>query len=166
MKKPIPGWEGIYEVSEDGRVFSLITGKEKKTFMSSNGYKRVTLWHNGKQKKYSVHRLVAMAFLDNPNDYPQVNHIDGNKLNNRLENLEWCSQEMNIRHAYAHGMIHPCTTKVIQFTLDMKPIRVWNSIKEACDEYGLNHANIVTVCGGKTNRKQAGGYIWRYANDI
>ena len=161
--KEVEGFGGRYMVSPEGKVFSKVKGKIKESFISKTGYERVTLWYHGKQKKFSVHRLVAMAYIPNPNNYPMVNHIDGNKLNNNVSNLEWCDCSMNVQHAYRTGLIHPHTTRVRQLTLDGKLIREWESVKAACDEYNLNHANIVTICNGKTNRKQSGGFRWEYA---
>lgn len=161
--KDIEGFEGLYQISSNGKVISANGIRE--TEISKNGYERITLWKKGKGKHYSIHRLVAMAFIPNPNNYEFVNHIDGNKLNNRAENLEWCNLSQNVQHAYRTGLIHPATTKVIQYTMDFKKVKEWNSIREVCESLGLNHANIATVCGQKTNRKQCGGFIWRYAKE-
>lgn len=163
LYKDIPNYEGLYKVSSDGKVIS--PNGIRKAEISQTGYWRIALWKNGKGKHFFVHRLVAMAFIPNPNNYEFVNHIDGNKLNNRAENLEWCNLSQNVQHAYRTGLIHPATTKVIQYTMDFKKVKEWNSIREACESLGLNHANIATVCGQKTNRKQCGGFIWRYAKE-
>ena len=110
--KPIEGYEGIYEISNYGRVKSLIgwnghqyikrervlapyTERNNKNYMRS----RVKLIKNGEKKDAKVHRLVAKAFIPNPNNYKAVNHIDGNPLNNKVDNLEWCTQKENIIHA-------------------------------------------------------------------
>ena len=95
--KNIAGYEGLYEVSSFGRVRSLRFGKTKilKPGKNKKGYLRVSLCKNGKQKTFFVHRLVAQAFLENPQNLPQINHKDENKQNNRLENLEWCSCDYN-----------------------------------------------------------------------
>ena len=99
----IAGYEGLYEVDEDGNVFSCITtnsrrkGKLKQEI--KNGYLSVNLYKYGKQKHRYVHRLVAETFLDNPNQFKYVNHINCNKHDNRVCNLEWCSQSENIKHA-------------------------------------------------------------------
>lgn len=94
---PVKGYEGLYSVLEDGRVYShhreRIMG-----YSRSNGYLRVCLWKNGVQQTFRVHRLVAEAFLPNPNNYPEVNHIDKDRANNRVENLEWCSKSHNMTH--------------------------------------------------------------------
>lgn len=161
--KDIPGYEGIYKISSDGRVISV--NGIRKAEMSKTGYWRISLWNKGKGKHFFIHRLVAMAFIPNPNHYDLVNHIDGNKLNNNVENLEWCNLSQNVRHAYRTGLVHPATTKVIQYTKDFVKVKEWNSIREACDELKLNHANIVTVCSQRTNRKVCGGFIWRYAKE-
>ena len=86
-----------YFISEDGVVYSDYSGalKEKSFFYSHNGYKRIALCKNGKQKKYFIHRLVAIHFVENKNNLNSVDHIDGNKLNNNYKNLRWITKEMN-----------------------------------------------------------------------
>ena len=163
MIRDIEGYEGIYSITSSGAVISQ--NGRRKTEIAANGYERVSLWKKGKQKKYLIHRLVAAAFIPNPNGFKCVNHIDGNKLNNNADNLEWCNESHNMQHAYKNNLIHPATTKVIQYTKDFVMIREWDSIQEACDVLGLTHSNISTVCKNNTNRKYCGGYIWRYAKE-
>lgn len=158
----VEGYNGEYIVSSEGNVISA-KGK-KATEVARNGYERVTLWKNGRGKHFSVHRLVASAFIPNPNNYSMVNHKDGNKLNNHVINLEWCDASQNMKHAYKNNLIDPHTTKVIQYTKDFEKVKEWKSIADASKYLGLNHANIVTVCKQNTNRKFCGGYIWRYAD--
>ena len=95
--KWIPGWEGLYMVSTHGRVKSLKHNKSKilKPWIDKDGYKRVRLCKNGKCKTYGIHRLVAMAFIPNPHNYPIINHKDENKTNNQYTNLEWCTIQYN-----------------------------------------------------------------------
>lgn len=155
-----------YYIKEDGTIINKITNKIKKTFISKNGYKRVTLWCNGKQQKMSIHRLVALTYLPNPNNLEQVNHKDGNKLNNHLSNLEWCNQSHNTKEAYKLNLIKPKTVKVNQYDENGNFIKQWNSITDVCNILKLNHANISTVCKGNTNRKTVGGYIWKYVKEF
>ena len=173
MWKDIEGYEGIYQVSNLGRVKSL-SRNTKNQYRNSeivkskeirNGYYSVTLFKNEKGKHFTIHRLVAKAFIPNPYNKPQINHIDGNKLNNNVSNLEWCTQQENTIHAYKNNLINPYTTKVIQYDKNMNFIKEWNSIKEVEKELNINHSNIVTVCKMNTNRKYAGGFIWRYKED-
>ena len=102
----ISGYNGIYEISSFGNVISNNFGKRKilKQSTMTSGYKMVVLKKDGKQKSFSIHRLMAIAFLPNDNNLPQVNHKDGNKLNNDLSNLEWCTQSQNIQHMYDSGL--------------------------------------------------------------
>jgi hypothetical protein len=159
----IRGYEGIYRISSDGEVFSNHTHKNRVTEISRNGYERVCLFKNGTGTHYLVHRLVAEAFIPNPIGYECVNHKDGNKLNNDASNLEWCDASHNMRHAYRHNLVHQATKKVIQLTKDSRKVKEWNSIEDASKHLGISHGNIVTVCKQNTNRKYAGGFIWRYA---
>lgn len=111
--KPIIGYEGLYEVSNKGRVKSLsrkVTGGAKGYFrlapetirkpFLTNGYEKVDLWKDNKKKIFRVHRLVAQAFIENPNNYLEINHINGIKTDNRVENLEWCTAQQNTLHYY------------------------------------------------------------------
>ena len=95
--QPVEGYEGLYEVSNLGRVKSLKYGKEKilKSWNNGKGYLFVSLCRNGKMKHFKVHRLVSTAFIPNPEGLPEINHIDENKSNNCLSNLEWCSHKYN-----------------------------------------------------------------------
>ena len=113
--KDIKGYEGLYQVSNFGRIRSLTrqvengkglyvrNGQEMKQAYSSTGYKIVALCKDGKRKMFKVHRLVAIAFIDNPLNKKEVNHIDGNIENNLMENLEWVTHRENIIHAYIHS---------------------------------------------------------------
>lgn len=111
--KPIRNYEGLYEVSNDGRVRRVAgwrgnlgyrppTGELKQSCV--RGYMQITLYKNGEKSRYKVHRLVADAFIPNLKRYPQVNHIDGNKKNNKVENLEWVTQSQNMKHARDTGL--------------------------------------------------------------
>jgi hypothetical protein len=98
--KEVKGWEGLYQISNCGRVKRIGGYKEYlKPFLSTHGYPTVVLQHLGRKLKISVHRLVALHFLNNPFGHKCVNHIDNDPCNNMVENLEWCTQEMNVRHA-------------------------------------------------------------------
>lgn len=115
--KDIKGYEGLYQVSNFGRIRSLTrqvengkglyvrNGQEMKQAYSSTGYKIVALCKDGKRKMFKVHRLVAIAFIDNPLNKKEVNHIDGNIENNLMENLEWVTHRENIIHAYKTGLV-------------------------------------------------------------
>ena len=110
--KPIAGYEGLYEISNFGRVKSLskVIGRRVKgetllkVRISPYGYKMVSLCKEGKVFNASIHRLIADAFIPNPENKTQVNHKDGNKLNNDIKNLEWCTPSENINHAYKTGL--------------------------------------------------------------
>ena len=112
--KAISGYEGIYEVSDRGRVKSLdrinhykrnIKERILKPRINNRGYCHSYLYINGVAKSIKTHRLVAIAFIPNPNDYPFVNHIDGIKTNNYVNNLEWCTRLYNVRHAFTNGLM-------------------------------------------------------------
>ena len=111
------GWEENYLVSNDGRVFSLISNRELKPYAKSRGYgyKRrdytVSITHNGKQRHPKISRMVAMAFIPNPLNKEQVNHIDGNPLNNHVSNLEWTTNEENRQHAVENWLTRKGFTK-------------------------------------------------------
>lgn len=95
---PIKGYEGLYDVDTDGRVYSRITGTFLKGFDNGYGYKQVSLYKNGKRKVRTLHRIVAETFIPNPKNLMEINHKDENKENNKAENLEWCDRLYNVRY--------------------------------------------------------------------
>lgn len=105
--KDIPGYEGRYSITEDGRVWSYPKHFKKGKFLIAcgNRYLHVELWKNNKGKLIHVHRLVAITFLENPLNLPMVNHKNGIRTDNRVENLEWCTNDYNMRHAALTGLI-------------------------------------------------------------
>ena len=172
--RDIKGYEGLYQVSSLGRVKSLVRktnnqyGKKERLMtqkLDKDGYKRVGLNKNGKQIYYGVHRLVAQAFISNPNNYPQINHKDEDKSNNKVDNLEWCDGKYNQNY----GTINKRRTqklkkKVICITTGEK----FDSIIEASEKYNIkNKSDISRVCKGKRNycgnlngKKLEWGYIY------
>lgn len=170
----IEGYEGLYEVSADGRVRTVphVTNGHtvrqrylKIAAYNSQRYAAVRLYKDGKPKDYKVHRLVAKAFVPNPKNKPQVNHIDGNKLNNSASNLEWCTQAENNRHAIDNGLQRPeiaidATRKaVLQIDKDGNVIRRWRSMTDAANALGLQVSNISHCCKGRIS--STGGYKWQ-----
>lgn len=109
QRKAVKGYEGLYEVDTQGNVYSLIQNSSRrkrvlKPYKTHDGYLKVNLYDSaGKYKKFFVHRLVAGAFIDNPEEYTEVNHIDCDKLNNTVVNLEWVDRMTNLIHSYEHG---------------------------------------------------------------
>ena len=162
--KDINGYEGLYQVSNFGRVKSLNyrrTGREEilTPQMNTNGYLTVQLWKNEKRKSCLVHRLVAMAFIPNPNNLPEVNHKDEDKTNNCVWNLEWCDCKYNINY----GTRTEKTTKtVLQLNKDTgEVIKEWPSANEVQRQLGYKQGAISMCCLGKCN--QAYGFKWQYA---
>jgi len=111
-------------------------------------------------KTYALHRLIAKAFLENPENKEQVNHKDGNKLNNALSNLEWVTNKENQIHKFESGLGNNCTKKIIQYDLEMNKIKDFPSIVQASKELGIGKSNINGVL--KNYRKTAGGFIFKY----
>lgn len=109
--KPVVGYEGLYKVSNKGRVKGLRSGKILKSALNKKGYPMVVLSRNGKLLPQRVHRLVALTFIPNLNNYPIVNHINENKTDNRVENLEWCTNKYNCNYGTTIGRMLQTRTK-------------------------------------------------------
>lgn len=157
--KPVLGYEGIYEVSDVGNVRRISYKRTTKVksirqYFDYHGYARVTLCKFGKLYGKKVHRLVAEAFIPNPDKLPEVNHKDEDKSNNSVQNLEWCDRKYNIRYSIAR--------KIEQIHGD-KSVAKWDSITDAGLKTGINTGDISMCCKGKL--KSAGGYRWRYLDE-
>ena len=166
--RDIAGYEGLYQVSDLGRVRSLDynhTGRAQvlKPTMARNGYLLVWLFKNGKSKSYLVHRLVAEAFLSNADGLPEVNHNDENKTNNAVSNLEWCDRSYNVNYGTGIDRMAAALSKPVQqLTLDGILVALWPSTHEAARQTGVYQGNICSCCNGKL--RSTGGYKWQYAN--
>lgn len=148
--KDIEGYEGLYEVSNLGRVRNVKSGRILKQYVHErNGYLQVSLYKEGKQKKMRTHRAVAMAFIenDNPLEKDQVNHIDCNKTNNCVDNLEWCSCQDNIRHAYDNNL-HTKKNKIRRVKC-IELNTIYSSASEASRKLEIDASSILDVCKGK-----------------
>lgn len=176
--KDIKGYEGLYQVSNLGNVKSLNYNhknivKNLKPTLYFKRYKAVSLFNNKKKKVFLVHRLVALTFIPNYENKPFVNHIDGNKFNNKLENLEWVTNSENQKHAHKIGLnFSPSKNKfgadnylskpVIKYNLKGEKIKIFGGIREAERYTGIKRSCIINCCKGK--QKTAGGFIWKYNN--
>ena len=155
----VVGFEN-YEVSNLGRVRNIKSGRILKPQLRRDGYLRHCLYENNKQKNLLLHRIVATAFIDNPEGKPQVNHIDENKLNNDLSNLEWCTVRENMIHGTRTKRIAEKNfKKVIQLDLNDNVLNVFESMRQAERETGIDTSHISKCCNGKL--KSAGGFKWR-----
>ncbi|MDF2881531.1 MAG: hypothetical protein K0R54_2088 [Clostridiaceae bacterium] len=188
--RDIEGYEGLYKISDLGRVYSFTKNLIRKPFIMNNGYKAITLSKNDKVKRFLVHRLVAKAFIPNPNNYPCINHKDECKANNFVDNLEWCTHKYNMNYNNLHERItnnidyknrkpidyskeifkinaektrKRLSKKVHQYDLNMNLIKTWNSTKE-CGRNGFNQSCVWHCCHGLY--EQYKGYIWKYANEV
>lgn len=172
--KDIPNYEGLYQISNLGNVKSLerivthnkygtahIKEKLLRPRDDSKGYGRVVLYKNNKKKQFKIHRLVAETFLPNKSNKSAVNHIDGNKKNNNVNNLEWCTIKENNIHAFENGLNSIKMRAVYQMDLEGNVI---NEFKSLCDASKFlnkqSHHNIMYCCNGKTHT--AYGYKWKY----
>lgn len=161
--KDIQGFENLYKVSTDGRIKAR-TGKIIKPYNNGFGYLTVHLYKDGESHSRKIHRLVAEAFISNPERKPQVNHIDGDKSNNHVDNLEWATQSENMQHAYSNGLRQKLKQRVAQIEITTKkPINVYKSTSEAEKATGIRHEYISCACRYK---KTAGGFIWEYKESL
>ena len=175
--KPVKDYEDLYEVSNFGNIRSVdryVIDKGNRSFRkgtnisicdNGHGYKYVTLYKNGKQSHKHVHRLVAEAFVDNPNNYTEVNHLDLDKSNNQSVNLEWCSRQYNMSHAYKHGRLsnEQNNKPVVKIGLDGTVIEKYISLVEAAKSVSGIPQNIGHCCRHTTMTMY--GYYWEYDND-
>ena len=159
--RPISGYEG-YEVSNLGRVRSLKFGKIRILKPSeTKGYFHVALFKDGIRKQFKVHRLVAMAFIPNPNNFPQINHRNEITTDNRVENLEWCNASYNSNFGSRIDRIKKKQEKTVyQYSIDGTLIKIWRSASEIQRSTGMSQSFITDTCNDK--HKLAYGYIWSY----
>lgn len=162
--KDIKNYEGYYQVSNYGNIRNYKTKKFLIGDTNNMGYRRVTLYTPIK-KRFFIHRLVALHFCNGYMDDLIVNHIDGNKLNNHAENLEWVTHSQNDLHAYKLNLRHPqpCQFKYRIYAYDkntLKLIKIYKNTQECCDDLKVARSNIYNCCNGK--QKTCKGYILKY----
>lgn len=162
--KTIEGFED-YIVSNDGTIINAKTGQEIVGSVRKNGYRSVILIRNGERHDKLIHRLVAEAFCKKRNGAEEVNHIDGNKLNNSADNLEWVTRGENLKHAYEKGLMPNNTTprEVLATNIETGEQATFSSIYKAARFLNISQGNICMCCKGL--RPNAGGYIWEYKEE-
>lgn len=181
----IKGYEGLYTISRSGNVYSLTKHVNLSPRLGRSGYMEVRLKKDGKVSHKSLHRLLAIAFIPNPENKPCIDHIDGNRMNNKIENLRWCTSKENsnnpvslrklseaVKLSYTKGrkpMPLSAIQKrnvghykpVVQYTLDGNYIKQWCSIKEAAESLGISRSQISEACIGK-RVKTAKGFLFKW----
>lgn len=156
-----------YIISESGEIVNITNGRKINPFIN-NLYYRVNLFVSKTEKKMCyLHRLMAETFIPNPENKKEVNHIDGNKLNNSLNNLEWVTRIENSQHSYKYGLQRAKRgknnmkhKKVIQYNLNGEEIKVWDCVMDIQRELGFPSGGISNSCLGKN--KTSYGYKWKY----
>lgn len=169
--KSIPGYEGLYEISNHGRVKSYQYCKKQgtherilKPVQQQTGYYFVNLFKDRKMKTIAVHRLVAENFISNPDNLPVVNHKDETRTNNYVENLEWCTHAYNLSYGTTRERIaEKCRKPILQLDKEGNVIKKWSSISEAAESFGYTAGTSHIIDCIKGRRKTARGYGWRYA---
>lgn len=191
--KDVKGYEGLYKISNLGNIKSCnkswigynyqsksnilikMKGKKLRPSCSKCGYKQIILSKNNFSKLKLIHRLVAEAFIPNPENKPCVNHKDGNKTNNCVSNLEWCTYKENSIHAFKTGLStsylkgkygkdHNLSKSVKQYDLNGNLIKIWDCISDASRKLHIDNGRITKCCQHKKYCYTAGGYKWEYNN--
>lgn len=158
--KKIPDYENYYEVSNLGQIRNLKGELLKK--IDNKGYDVVYLKNKIFNRPIQVHRLVALVFIENKDNKPIVNHKDGNKRNNCVDNLEWVTESENRKHAVATGLINPINArkKINQYDLDNNFIKQWDSVREAVEYLGISRQRFYELF--RKNNGIVKKYIWKY----
>jgi hypothetical protein len=164
--KDVPGLEGLYEVCPDGRVRNAATKRELKPLPIGKGY-RCIKYHG---KAYYIHRCVALAFVPNPNAQSTVNHLNGNKEDNRAENLEWVSMRDNLMHARRTGLHKKDSDKPVLQLLNGEVIARYKSAAEAARQTGISNTHIGNAIHhrqkeGRSAQTTAGGFEWKFEKE-
>jgi hypothetical protein len=173
--KAIKGFEGFYEINSLGQVRNAKNNYLRKPKINRLGYLTIVLCKEGIGKTAFIHRLIAEAFIPNPESKKEVNHINGCKLDNSIKNLEWCTRHENMRHASKVGLLdgrakpysikskllHPARKIVYQFTKDDQFIKEWPSVNQASRELNIKAENIALCARG--GAKSAKGFVWKYS---
>lgn len=157
----LKGYEESYQISDFGRVFTkrrlvgnqIYYGRELAPQVTKDGYLKVTLTKNGESRKLYLHRLVAIQFLNNPGNLPQVNHIDGNKLNNQVSNLEWCTRQENQNHAVRTGLMQkgqdrPSAKLTESQVLEIYKLKGIVKAQDIAEQYGVSKNTINCILRG------------------
>ena len=184
--RDIKGFEGLYQISNYGRVKSLekilfckrynISGRHYDTKIlknnkSKDGYYKIQLFKDGLYKTIKISRLVAQAFIPNPENKPEVNHKDGNKTNNQVSNLEWNTTSENGKHAWNMGLRtknfgknNKSSKPILQYTLNNVFVKEWECLNQIHKELGYDKKYIRKCCNKQA--KQSHNYIWRWKNEL
>lgn len=181
---PIPGYEGLYSINRNGDIYSepkLLNGRNGmrrrmgrivRPYWANNGYLMVRLYSDCQCKHCLVHRLIAQAFIPNPDGLPEVNHKDENKRNNRIENLEWCTRKYNVNYGTGTKRMSESLRekgrKISQFALDGSFIAEHRSLMDAYDSVSskVKNQQIYRCLTMRDKYKTAKGYLWRYSDEL
>ncbi|WZP34249.1 HNH endonuclease [Enterococcus phage vB_Efm3_KEN20] len=158
--KDIEGYEGVYHVSNLGRVKRVATNRVLQPYRNKVGYLLVYLCKNGKRKTHRIHRLVAQSFIPNPENKPEVNHLDENKINNMVSNLEWSTRKENCNYGTRNERL---SIPIIATNLKTGESREFYGSNECARQLALNTAHITSVLKGRL--KQTGGYTFQYKEE-
>ena len=163
--RDIDSYEGLYQISNKGRVKSLKYGKERilRAHDNGDGYLKVQLYKNTARQYRYIHRLVAETFIANQHNLPEINHKDENKKNNRVENLEWMTSKENNNYGTRNERVGDSQSKpIFQYSKSGDFIREWQSAVEVKRVLGIDQGNIAHCCRGNPKHTTAGGFVWKY----
>lgn len=160
MNKPIRNYEGLYEIDELGNVYSLKRHKIMSPVMNNSGYKTIKLSKDKHLTRYLIHRLVAETFIPNPDNLPCVNHKDEDKLNNSVDNLEWCTYQYNNSYKTRGARISKAkSVQIGQYDLDGTLVKEWKSMIEVQRVLGFDRGGISRACNGQLKTYKS--FIWK-----